>query len=128
MKVYVINKHLKPLMPTSPRKARLLLKEGKARISSRDPFTIQLIYGSSGYTQPGNLGIDAGYQNIGYSVVNEKEELIGGEVKMLPSKPTAYLRANMESSSPQNSSYTATLWSDVGLLLALAKSSFSQNN
>ncbi|MUG91074.1 HNH endonuclease [Scytonema sp. UIC 10036] len=83
MKVYVVNKYGKPLMPTSPRKARLLLKEGKAKISSRDPFTISLIYGSSGYTQAGNLGIDAGYQNIGYSVVNEKEELIGGEVWML---------------------------------------------
>ncbi|MUG91695.1 paclitaxel/taxanoid biosynthesis susceptibility protein TS1 [Scytonema sp. UIC 10036] len=83
MKVYVVNKHERPLMPTSPRKARLLLKEGKARIYRRDPFAIQLIYGSSGYTQPGNLGIDAGYSNIGYSVVNEKEELIGGEVEML---------------------------------------------
>ncbi|MBR8841156.1 MAG: HNH endonuclease [Stigonema ocellatum SAG 48.90 = DSM 106950] len=83
MKVYVINKHGRPLMPTTPRKARILLKEGKAKIHSRTPFTIQLIYGSSGYVQPGTLGIDAGYQNIGYSVVNEKEELIGGEVKML---------------------------------------------
>ncbi|GAA6620559.1 RNA-guided endonuclease IscB [Scytonema sp. NUACC26] len=83
MKVYVVNKHGHPLMPTSPRKARLLLKEGKAKIHSRNPFTIQLIYGSSGYTQPGKLGIDAGYSNIGYSVVNEKEELIGGEVQML---------------------------------------------
>ncbi|GAB1540664.1 hypothetical protein NUACC21_33330 [Scytonema sp. NUACC21] len=83
MKVYVVNKYGLPLMPTSPRRARLLLKESKAKIYSRNPFTIQLIYGSSGYTQPGNLGIDAGYQNIGYSVVNEKEELIGGEVRML---------------------------------------------
>ncbi|KYC39182.1 paclitaxel/taxanoid biosynthesis susceptibility protein TS1 [Scytonema hofmannii PCC 7110] len=83
MKVYVVNKHGRPLMPTTPRKARLLLNVGKANIYCREPFTIQLIYGSSGYTQRGDLGIDAGYQNIGYSVVNEKEELIGGEVQML---------------------------------------------
>ncbi len=83
MKVYVLNKHGRPLMPTTPRKARLLLKRGKARIVGRDPFTIQLIYGSSGYTQPADLGIDAGYQNIGFSAVNEKEELFGGELKML---------------------------------------------
>ncbi|MEC4817030.1 MAG: RNA-guided endonuclease IscB [Scytonema sp. PMC 1069.18] len=83
MKVYVVNQHERPLMPTTPRKARLFLKEGKAKIYSRDPFTIQLIYGSSGYTQPGTLGVDAGYQNIGYGVVNKKEELIGGEVEML---------------------------------------------
>lgn len=83
MKVYIINKHGRPLMPTTPRKARLLLKSGKAKIFKRDPFTIQLIYGSSGYTQPTDLGIDAGYENIGFSAVNEEEEVIGGELKML---------------------------------------------
>jgi hypothetical protein len=83
MKVYVLNKHGRPLMPTTPRKARLLLKKGIANIVRRDPFTIQLIYGSSGYTQPVDLGIDAGYQHIGFSAVNEKEELLGGELKML---------------------------------------------
>lgn len=83
MKVHVINKHGRPLMPTTPRKARLLLKSGKAKIVGRDPFTIQLVYGSSGYTQPVDLGIDAGYENIGFSAVNEKEELIGGKLKML---------------------------------------------
>lgn len=83
MKVYVINKYGRPLMPTTCRKARLLLKNGKARIYRREPFTIQLIYGSSGYVQPATLGIDAGYQNIGFSAVNDKQELIGGFLKML---------------------------------------------
>lgn len=83
VQVYVINKQGRPLMPTTPRKARLLLKNGKAKIVGRDPFTIQLIYGSSGYTQPADLGIDAGYQNIGLSAINEKEELLGGEINML---------------------------------------------
>ncbi|MEQ8997869.1 MAG: RNA-guided endonuclease IscB, partial [Coleofasciculus sp. B1-GNL1-01] len=83
MKVYVINRHGRPLMPTTPRKARLLLNRGKAKIVGREPFTIQLIHGSSGYTQPVELGIDAGYENIGFSAVNEKEEVIGGELKML---------------------------------------------
>ena len=32
MVVYVINKHGKPLMPCSPRKARILLKTGKAKV------------------------------------------------------------------------------------------------
>ncbi len=83
VQVYVINKQGRPLMPTTPRKARLLLCIGKAKIVGRDPFTIQLMYGASGYTQPADLGIDAGYQNIGFSAVNEKEELLGGELKML---------------------------------------------
>lgn len=83
MNVYVLNKHEKPLMPTTPRKARLLLKSGKARIYCRYPFTIQLVYSSGGYVQPATLGIDAGYQNIGFSAVNQKQELIGGTLRML---------------------------------------------
>lgn len=83
MKVYVLNKHGRPLMPTTPRKARLLLKSGKAKIVGRDPLTIQLVYGASGYTQPVDLGVDAGYENIGFSAVNENTELLGGELKML---------------------------------------------
>ena len=83
MKVLVINKTGHPLMPTSPRNARRLLKNGKAKIVGRDPFTIQLIYGSSGYIQPIKLGIDAGYSHIGFSAITEKEELVNGELKLL---------------------------------------------
>lgn len=83
MKVLVINREGHPLMPTTRRKARLLLREGKAQICSRDPFTIQLIYGSSGYTQPITLGIDAGYSVIGFSAVTAKVELVGGELILL---------------------------------------------
>ena len=65
MFVYVLNKHGKPLMPCKPRKARILLKEKKAKVVNRTPFTIQLLYGSSGYKQPINLGVDAGSKYIG---------------------------------------------------------------
>ncbi|MEH2296691.1 RNA-guided endonuclease IscB [Nostoc sp.] len=84
MKVYVKNKHGQPLMPTTGRKARILLQSAKAKIVGRDPFTIQLIYGSSGYKQPIILGIDTGYKHIGFSAITEIEELIGGEVELLP--------------------------------------------
>ncbi len=70
-------------MPTTARKARILLKERKAKIYARNPFTIQLLYGCRGYTQPVTLGIDAGYQTIGFSAVTEKDELVGGEFKLL---------------------------------------------
>lgn len=83
MKVFVENREGKALMPTTPRKARLLLKAGKAEIVGHSPFKIRLLYGSYGYVQPVDVGIDAGYQCIGYAAVNEREELIGGEVKML---------------------------------------------
>lgn len=50
--VYVLNKHGEPLMPCSPGKARLLLKQQKAHVVKRTPFTIKLLYGSTGYKQP----------------------------------------------------------------------------
>lgn len=82
-KVCVINQHGRALMPTTPRKARVLLKEGRAKIVGYTPFTIQLLYGTRGYTQPVTLGIDAGFENIGFSAITEKEELLGGELKMM---------------------------------------------
>jgi len=57
MIVFVINKHGEALMPCKPRKARLLLKEKKAKIISYKPFTIQLLYGSSGYKQEVKIGL-----------------------------------------------------------------------
>lgn len=69
-------------MPCSPRKARLLLKQGKAKVVKREPFTIQLLYGSSGYKQPINLGVDAGYKHIGISATTEKEVLFEAEFEL----------------------------------------------
>ena len=63
--VYVLNKHGEPLMPCSPCKARLLLKQKKACVVKRTPFTIKLLYGSTGYKQPITLGVDAGSKHIG---------------------------------------------------------------
>lgn len=80
MFVYVLNQHSKPLMPCSPRKARLLLKSGKATVVQRTPFTIQLRYGSSGYKQPISLGVDAGTKHVGLSATTEKRVLYEAEV------------------------------------------------
>ncbi len=68
-------------MPCQPRKARLLLKGGKAKVVRMVPFTIQLLYGSSGYKQAVSLGIDAGTQHIGVSATTEKTVLLEAEVK-----------------------------------------------
>jgi len=69
-------------MPCKPKKARLLLKEGKAKVVNRTPFTIQLVFGSSGYKQPVTLGVDSGFNNIGLSAVSEKQECYAGEVQL----------------------------------------------
>jgi RRXRR protein/HNH endonuclease len=67
-------------MPCQPRKARLLLKEGKAKVVKMVPFTIHLLYGSSGYKQEVSLGVDAGTQHIGISATTGKHVLFEAEV------------------------------------------------
>jgi RRXRR protein len=78
--VYVLNCHSQPFMPCSPRKARLLLKEGKAKVVKMVPFTIRLLYGSSGYKQEVSLGIDAGTHHLGVSATTEQTVLFEAEV------------------------------------------------
>src|SRR2546430_17515776 len=80
--VYIVNCHGEPLMPCHPRKARLLLKEGKAQVVKMVPFTLQLLYGSSGYKQEVSLGIDAGTQHIGVSATTEQVVLLEAEVHL----------------------------------------------
>ena len=82
MLVYVLNKHGKPLMPCKAVKARLLLKQKKAKVVRREPFTIQLLYGSSGYRQKITLGIDAGSKHIGVSASTKKKELYAVDVEL----------------------------------------------
>ena len=82
MLAFVLNKHGKPLMPCHPAKARILLKQGKAKVVKRTPFTIQLLYGSSGYKQPVTLGMDSGYSKVGLSAISEKRELLSAEVAL----------------------------------------------
>lgn len=79
--VYVLNRHGKPFMPCLPRKARLLLKEGKAKVVRMEPFTIQLLYGSSGYKQDVSLGVDTGTKHIGVSATTEQTVLFEAEVQ-----------------------------------------------
>lgn len=78
--VYVINMHGEPLMPCSPRKARMLLMHGKARVVKRTPFTIKLLHGSAGYKQPVVLGVDAGSRHVGISACTESMELYKEEL------------------------------------------------
>ena len=42
MAVFVVDKHKKPLMPCSEKRARLLLERGKAVVHRRYPFSIRL--------------------------------------------------------------------------------------
>ena len=70
--VYVLGKNGQPLMPTDRHgKVRRLLKNNKAKVVKKCPFTIQLLYETTNYTQEINLGIDAGSKNIGISATTK---------------------------------------------------------
>ena len=75
--VYVRNMDGKPLMPCSPAIARLLLKQGKAKVKRRVPFTIQLLYKTdTEHTQSVTLGVDTGSLKVGSAAVDHKGNVI----------------------------------------------------
>lgn len=74
--VYVINQNNQPLMPCSNVIARILLKQGQAKVKKRTPFTIKLNYLATDYKQDLTLGVDTGSSNIGSAVVNNKKEVV----------------------------------------------------
>ncbi len=79
---YVLNMRGKPLMPTSPCKANKILKEKRAKVVKRCPFTIQLLYSTGEAKQEVTCGIDSGSEYIGYDCLTEKKVLIHGELKL----------------------------------------------
>lgn len=68
-------------MPCSPAKARLLLKENKAVVKRRTPFTIQLTVATGETKQPITLGVDTGYKHAGLSASTPKAELFASQVE-----------------------------------------------
>lgn len=75
MKAYVLNKNKEPLMPTTPAIARILLKEGKAKVVRKTPFTIQLLADSAEFKQPVTGGVDIGCVHLGCAAVSGKNVL-----------------------------------------------------
>lgn len=69
-------------MPCKEAKARKLLKQNKAKIYKREPFTIQLLFTCENQIQDITLGVDAGSKHIGLSVTTEKRELYSADVEL----------------------------------------------
>lgn len=81
--VYVLNKDGMPLMPTERYgKVRRMLRDGKAKVVHRCPFTIQLLYETGNETQPVSLGVDAGSKHIGISATTEEKVLYEADVEL----------------------------------------------
>lgn len=69
MIVYVLNKDGQPLMPTKNcTKVRHFLKDNKAKVVKRCPFTIKLLYDTTNYTQDLLLSSDTGSCEAGFAV------------------------------------------------------------
>ena len=71
-----------PIMPTSPAKARHLLRDGKAKVVKMTPFTIQMFIPTGEAKQEITLGVDAGSKTIGLSATTKNKELFSAEVKL----------------------------------------------
>ncbi len=81
--VYVISKNGQPLMPTENyAKVRILLKQKKVKVVKKCPFTIQLAYDSTNYTQEITLGADSGSKHIGLSATTKDKVLFESDVEL----------------------------------------------
>ena len=70
-------------MPTENHaKVRILLKNGKAKVVKRCPFTIQLTYETTNYTQEITLGVDSGSKHIGLSATTKDKVLFESDVEL----------------------------------------------
>lgn len=82
--VFVISKSGERLMPTNRLgKVRHMLRDGRAVIVKRNPFTVQLTYPTSMHTQPIELCMDTGYAHIGVSIKTQRKEVISHQYDLL---------------------------------------------
>ena len=74
MSVFVLDARKRPLMPCSEKRARLLLKSGRARGARRYPFTIRLVdrLVEQSELQPVRVKLDPGSKITGIAVTREE--------------------------------------------------------
>ena len=75
--VYVLNNDGKPLMPTNRHgKVKHLLKNKQAKVVSKCPFTIKLLYNTTNYTQDLTLGVDTGSGTLATAVSKDSGDVV----------------------------------------------------
>ena len=84
MLVYVLKQNGQPFMPTARfGKVRRLLKEGKAKVVRREPFTIKLLYEpETDVVQECYCGVDTGSRHIGVAVVGNDKVLYQSQTEL----------------------------------------------
>lgn len=103
------------LMPTfNIKKVRRFLKEGRAKIVCYHPFTVQLLYKTKETNvQPIEIGMDAGYQTIGFSVKSEKHEFVSAEYELLKGETEHHKERKMYRNMRRNRlRYRKARWSN----------------
>src|SRR5699024_6912925 len=76
MAVFVLDRSGRPLMPCTEKRARLLLKRGRARVHKVMPFTIRVVDGLAQESafQALRLQLDPGSKTTGIALVRQAEE------------------------------------------------------
>lgn len=82
MRVFVLSREGIPLMPTTPRRARLWFKAKRARVARHDPFTIQLCFQTTSYRQRVTIGVDTGSKTVGIAATANGETLVQAEMRL----------------------------------------------
>jgi hypothetical protein len=82
MKVFVLSQEGKPLMPTTPQRARGWLEAKRARVVRQDPFTIRLCFATKAHVQPVKVGVDTGSKEVGTAAIANGEVLFQAEIHL----------------------------------------------
>ena len=84
MLVYVLKQNGQPFMPTERfGKVRRLLKEKKAKVVRREPFTIRLLYEpETDVVQECYCGVDTGSKHIGVAVIGNDKVLYQSQTEL----------------------------------------------
>ena len=82
--IYVLSKDGKPLMPIKkPAKVRRWLRDGKAKVVRRCPFTIKLLFETkSECIQDVTLGVDTGSKHVGVACIGNDKVLYQSQVEL----------------------------------------------
>ena len=72
-RVFVLSVDKQPLSPCHPARARILLRNGRAAVYRRYPFTIILKYRTGVETQPVELKLDPGSKTTGIALVQSNQ-------------------------------------------------------
>ena len=108
-------------MPTTPRRARLWLQARRARVVRRDPFTIQLRFETTSYTQPVTVGVDTGSKAVGLAALANGEVLVvGGEDSSISSLASAELYKPATGTWQATASMHASRWLHLGRIMRFA--------